>query len=124
MLCDFIAEGPFGRHLRHMREVYAERLSVLLESSRARLAGSIDISNIQAGLQTVGWLSCGIDSVDATAAAAKRNVEVTPLRAYAREHAISEALLFGFAAVNCDEIRRGVRDLEIALEGLISRRAT
>src|SRR5258707_9212445 len=39
VLCDFISEGHFGRHLRRMREVYSERLSVLLESARQRLAG-------------------------------------------------------------------------------------
>jgi len=30
VLCDFITEGHFSRHLRRMREVYAERLSTLL----------------------------------------------------------------------------------------------
>lgn len=53
MLCDFITEGHFGRHIRRMREVYAERLSVLLESARQRLAGLLEISSIEAGLQTM-----------------------------------------------------------------------
>ena len=39
VLTEFIAEGHFGRHLRRMREVYAERLGVLLEEARLRLAG-------------------------------------------------------------------------------------
>jgi GntR family transcriptional regulator / MocR family aminotransferase len=56
VLCDFIAEGHFARHLRRMREVYAERLSVLLESAREELVGLLAISEIEAGLQTVGWL--------------------------------------------------------------------
>ena len=60
VLCDFIAEGHFGRHLRRMRGVYAERLSVLLQSARERLAGLLDISSVEAGLQTVGWLPRGI----------------------------------------------------------------
>jgi DNA-binding transcriptional MocR family regulator len=60
VLCDFITEGHFGRHLRRMREVYAERLSVLMESSRQRLAGLLEILNIEAGLQTVGWLCNGV----------------------------------------------------------------
>src|SRR3984893_9557819 len=34
VLCDFITDGHFGRHLRRMREVYAERLSALLESAQ------------------------------------------------------------------------------------------
>ena len=41
VLCDFITEGHFGRHLRRMREVYAERLSVLLESRAAEARGTV-----------------------------------------------------------------------------------
>jgi GntR family transcriptional regulator/MocR family aminotransferase len=37
VLCDFITDGHFGRHLRRTREVYAERLSVLLEAGREKL---------------------------------------------------------------------------------------
>jgi adenylyl- and sulfurtransferase ThiI len=37
---------------------------------------------VEAGLQTVGWLSGGIDSELAAAAAAKRDVELTLLSRY------------------------------------------
>src|SRR5262249_51914768 len=49
VLCDFISEGHFGRHLRRMREVYAERLAVLLESAAKSLAGLLEISKVEAG---------------------------------------------------------------------------
>jgi GntR family transcriptional regulator/MocR family aminotransferase len=116
VLCEFITQGHFGRHLRRMREVYAERLSVLLEAGRKRLAGLLEIPDIEAGLQTVGWLERGIDGESAAAAAAKRDVEVTPLSAYSRGRAEREGLQLGFASVDADEIRRGVRDLAAALE--------
>src|SRR5207244_27862 len=41
ILCDFINEGHFARHVRRMRELYAERLSILLESARERWAGRL-----------------------------------------------------------------------------------
>ena len=44
VLCDFMVDGHFGRHLRRMREVYAARLSVLLECARDKLTGLLDIS--------------------------------------------------------------------------------
>jgi GntR family transcriptional regulator / MocR family aminotransferase len=116
VLSDFITEGHFGRHLRHMREVYAERLSVLLEEAHLKLAGLLEISNIEAGLQTVGWLGRGIDAESATAAAAKRSVDVTPLDRYSQRTVVPEALQLGFAAFDTKEIRRGVRELAIALE--------
>ncbi len=116
VLCDFITEGHFGRHLRRMREVYAERLSILLESAREKLAGLLEISEIEAGLQTVGWLCEGIDGESATRAAAARGVEVFPLSRYTRGKVEREGLQLGFAAVDAREIRRGVQDLAIALE--------
>jgi GntR family transcriptional regulator/MocR family aminotransferase len=116
VLCDFITAGHFGRHLRRMRQIYAERLSVLLQSARENLRGLLEISGIEAGLQTVGWLQRGIDAESAAAAAAKRNVEVVPLRVYSHGNAASTGLQLGFAAVDVKEIRRGVQDLAIALE--------
>lgn len=117
VLSEFIAEGHFGRHLRRMREVYAERLSVLLEEARLRLSGLLEISNVEAGLQTVGWLCNGIDAESAAAAAAKRNVDVTPLDRYSQGRVVPNGLQLGFAALDVREIRRGVRELAIALEG-------
>lgn len=115
VLCDFITAGHFGRHLRRMREVYAERLSVLLESAQQRLAGLLDISKIEAGLQTVGWLRRGWTGESARTAAAKRHVEIIPLSWYSRVPMPREGLQLGFAAVDAREIRRGVQELAIAL---------
>ncbi|HEV2643231.1 MAG TPA: PLP-dependent aminotransferase family protein, partial [Candidatus Elarobacter sp.] len=52
VVCDFIVEGHFGRHVRRMREVYAERLSVLAECARRELSGLLEIIGVEAGLQT------------------------------------------------------------------------
>lgn len=122
VLCDFMTAGHFGRHLRRMREIYAERLSVLQEESRARLQGLLDISDIQAGLQTVGWLRRGWTAERAAKAAAALNVEVTPLSSYHIGRPLREGLQLGFAALDPREICRGVRDLAIALEEKSRRR--
>src|SRR5271165_2072462 len=116
VLSDFITEGHFGRHLRRMREVYAERLSVLLEGAKQSLHGLLEISGVEAGLQIAGWLSRGIDGELAAAAAAKRDVEVIPLSRYSRGRMAREGLQLGFAAVGVKEILRGIRELAIALE--------
>jgi GntR family transcriptional regulator/MocR family aminotransferase len=116
VLCDFISAGHFARHLRRMREVYAERLAVLLDGSRKHLIGLLDVSQLEAGLQTAGWLRSGLDSESAARAAAARGVEVTPLGRYSRGRLAREGLQLGFAAVDAAEIRRGVRELATALE--------
>jgi len=118
ILCDFISEGHFGRHLRRMREVYAERLAVLLESAREMLDGLLEVSGIEAGLQTVGWLGGGIRAERVAKAAAEKNVEALPISRFTAGRTHREGLLLGFAAVGPEEIRRGVRDLGAALESV------
>ena len=118
VLCDFITEGHFARHIRAMRELYAERLSVLLDSAKAKLSGLLELSNVEAGLQTVGWLKGTVTAKRAAEAAAKRNVEVVPLSDYASGHSRKNALILGFAAVEPRELRRGAEELAITLEHL------
>jgi GntR family transcriptional regulator/MocR family aminotransferase len=116
ILADFITAGHFGRHLRRMRQIYAERLNVLLHCAKQNLAGVLEISGVEAGLQTVGWLKRGVSGESAAAAAAQRNVEVIPLRVYGHGNVASTGLQLGFAAIDTTEIRRGVQDLAVALE--------
>lgn len=123
VLCDFITEGHFGRHLRRMREVYARRLSVLQDAAGQSLQGLLEISTVEAGLQTAGWLGGGIDAESAAKAAAARSVEVIPLSRYSRGPMAREGLQLGFAAVDESEIRRGVRELGIVLADESKRRA-
>ena len=118
VLSEFIVAGHFGRHVRRMRELYAERLEVLLSAARSELSGLLEVPPIEAGLQTVGWLEKGISEGAAAKAAKSRNVDVTPLSAYSHYKMIRQGLQLGFAAIRPNEIRRGVRDLAIALERL------
>ncbi|MBV8476100.1 MAG: PLP-dependent aminotransferase family protein [Acidobacteria bacterium] len=116
ILCDFITEGHFARHVRRMREMYAERLSAFLKQVQQQLAGVLEISNIEAGLQTVGWLKNGMDAEYAATAADRVGVEVVPLTRYAWGRARKDGLLLGFAAVERNELRRGVEQLAKVLK--------
>jgi GntR family transcriptional regulator/MocR family aminotransferase len=118
ILCDFIREGHFARHVRRMRELYAERLSVLVESASERLTGLLEIPAVEAGLRTVGWLQGGILAEQAAQAAAKYDVEAVPLERYAHGRTKRNGLMLGFAAVDARELRRGVEQLAKALEKL------
>ena len=115
VLTDFITQGHFARHVRRMREVYAERLSVLLEEARSKLSGVLEVSPVEAGLQTVAWLCGGMDAESAAAAAAKHNVDVIPLNRYSHGTSAREGLQLGFAALDLKEIRRGVGQLAAVL---------
>ena len=115
VLAEFMSEGHFARHIRRMRRVYAERLEVLRESAKKELEGALEVSDIEAGLQTVGWLRPGLDASRVAAEAATREVEVTPLLEYGREPRLARGLHLGFAAPDEAEIRRGVRELGAAI---------
>jgi GntR family transcriptional regulator/MocR family aminotransferase len=92
-----------------------------MESAREKLAGLLEISPIEAGLQTVGWLTSGIDETAAIREAQARGVEVMGLEhAYRRSKPVRAGLHLGFACVDPKEIRRGVRELAVALAPLTS----
>lgn len=115
ILCDFIVEGHLGRHIRHMRELYATRLDALQHAAREYLGGLLKISPIAAGLNTSGFLQNGMTSHRAEALAAAREIEVLGLHRFSLARHHRHGLLLGFAAFDGREIRRGVARLAAAL---------
>jgi GntR family transcriptional regulator/MocR family aminotransferase len=123
ILCDFIAEGHLGRHIRRMRNLYAGRLAALQEAAHQYLAGLLEISSVRAGLSTVGILRNGMTSREAESLAAANGIEVLGFHRFFLGKNTVEGLLMGFAGFTESKIRRGVRALATALEsGAQSRR--
>jgi GntR family transcriptional regulator/MocR family aminotransferase len=115
ILCDFIAEGHLGRHIRRMRELYRTRLAALREASNAHLQGLLEIPSIEAGLNTAARLVCGLSSRQAEAAAAAQGVETVAVDRFALERRDVQGLLLGFAAFDPRQIRTGALRLATAL---------
>jgi len=115
ILAEFILEGHFGHHVRRMRQIYAERVGVLVEASRQKLGGLMDVVPAEAGMRTVGWLRNGQDDVTAANSAVAQGLEVAALSRFAMKHRPPNGLMLGFAACNEAEIRRGV---EVLAHGL------
>jgi GntR family transcriptional regulator/MocR family aminotransferase len=118
VLCDFITGGHFGRHLRRMRQLYAERLSVVIDGARQHLDGLLELSPIEAGLETIGWLAPGIPAGAAAEAASARDVEVFPMSGISHGRRRRDGLQLGFAAVHPRELRRGITELAHVLSRL------
>jgi GntR family transcriptional regulator/MocR family aminotransferase len=116
VLCDFIVEGHLGRHIRRMRELYGERLAALLEGGREYLGGLLEISHIQAGLYTMGFLRNGMTSQEAESAASAAGVETMGLHRFTLGRSDLSGLLLGFAAFDEKRLRAGLADLAHALE--------
>ncbi len=115
VLCDFISEGHFARHLRAMRELYGSRLMTLREATRGH-PEILDLAPECVGLEIIGWLPAEIDDRRAAAAAAERGVEVRPVSQYVIKHRVPNGLVLGFAAVDVAAIQLGVDRLAAALK--------
>ncbi|MGA8939583.1 MAG: PLP-dependent aminotransferase family protein [Acidobacteriaceae bacterium] len=115
ILCDFIVDGHLARHLRRMRDLYASRLEALIEGGNKYLGGLLEISDVRAGLYTVGFLKNGMTSRQAEKAAAARGVEVIGIDRYMLKRRTPNGVLLGFAAFNETEIRQALVQLSAAL---------
>lgn len=117
VLCDFIAEGHFSRHLRRMRDLYASRLAVMIDTGHKYLKGLLEISDVQAGLYTAAFLKNGMTSREAEAAATVRGVETRALDRFTLKRKDPRGLLLGFAAHDEKAIHQGMVRLATALGG-------
>ena len=116
ILAEFISEGYFGHHVRHMRQVYAERMGILKEASDKELGGLLDVMDAQAGMKTVAWLRHGKSDDLAAKRAYRAGVETLPLSAFSLEHSHRPGLMLGFAGCSPAELQRGVTALARALQ--------
>jgi GntR family transcriptional regulator / MocR family aminotransferase len=115
ILCDFLAEGHFARHLRRMRELYASRFGAFQSDIRRYLGDMLHTPDIQAGLNTPVYLTNGLSSKRAETLASENNVETIALDRFSVRRRDIRGLLVGFAAFDEREIRRGVLALASAL---------
>jgi DNA-binding transcriptional MocR family regulator len=82
-----------------MREVYAERRDVLYDEVRRELGEQLELSPVEAGLQTAGLLAPGLRAADVVRDAAAEDVEVTELGREWGGRFRWEGLQLGFSAV-------------------------
>jgi GntR family transcriptional regulator/MocR family aminotransferase len=116
-LADFLGAGHFGRHVRRVRALYAQRAAALVSAVRQHAGGAIEVHPARAGLHLVGWLPRGVDDRAVAARAAEAGIETHPLSEFAQLPLDRGALLLGYASVGEDELRRGARRLAAALRG-------
>jgi GntR family transcriptional regulator/MocR family aminotransferase len=108
VLCDFIVDGHLARHLRRMRNLYAGRLAALIEGGKQHLGGLLELSNVRAGLYTIGYLKNGMTSRQAEKLAAAQGIEVLAADRYTLKRPDPKALVLGFAAFDEKEIGQGL----------------
>jgi len=119
-LSDFIQEGHFARHVRRMRALYRSRQEILIKALQRDLGGVIEVQPDEAGLHLVGWLPEGVDAEAVSQRAATYGVDAQPLSAFCLQPKGRGGLVLGYAGYDERQIRRGVRQLALALRNVTS----
>lgn len=115
VLCDFIVEGHFGRHLRRMRDLYAQRLEALLHFGRRYMNGLLELSDTKAGLYIAAFLRNGMMSLEAESIATANGIETKAIERFTLKRHDPKGILLGFAAFDEKVIRAGTIRLAAAL---------
>jgi GntR family transcriptional regulator / MocR family aminotransferase len=115
VLADFIEGGHFGRHLRRMREIYAERRAALLSALASELGGAVQVLGASAGLDVTVLLPARSNERAVCRALAQASLEFMPLAPHAISARTGPGLVLGFAAFSPARLRRSVGLLARAL---------
>lgn len=112
-VADFLAEGHFERHLRHLRQAYGERRAVLVAALERGLGDRVAFSSVAAGLHVMLYARPPEWVVESQlgAEAAARGVRVYPGAPYHLEQPAPPSLLLGFSGLGEADIVEGVSRL-------------
>jgi GntR family transcriptional regulator/MocR family aminotransferase len=116
VLCRFIQEGYFERHLNKMRNIYKKKRELLVKSIH-ELNRPIQIMGADAGLHLLLSVSNGMNEEQLIESALKNGVKVYALSEYYLDNSFSSLLptiLIGYASMKEQEISKAVQLLSRA----------
>ncbi len=107
-VADFIAEGHFERHLRHLRKAYKARRQALVKALETYLSGRVNFSSVAAGLHVMLYLQPVCQESEIVRLAASVGVGVYPGAPYHLEQPAPPSILLGFSGLDSEpDSRRG-----------------
>lgn len=113
-VADFLAEGHFERHLRHLRQLYGAKRAALVGALDEYLGDRVRYSPVAAGLHVMLYANSDLDEARLVRDAAGRGVRVYAGAPYHLEHPAPPSILLGFSGLDEAEIIEGVRRLAAA----------
>lgn len=121
-LADLIQSGAYERHVRRLRRKNAQRRTALLDALADQFGDAIEVQGSEAGLHVVVWFNDADASHEGELAgrARQRGVGVYPISALYRNDRAAASMrragfVFGYAALEDGEIRKGIARLADAL---------
>ncbi|MDE2431019.1 MAG: PLP-dependent aminotransferase family protein, partial [Burkholderiales bacterium] len=127
VLADFIAEGHFGRHIKRMRKVYAERQRVLVETIESELSDELRCGAKDGGMDIAVFFKKNWSEQRIIDEGAARSLELRGLAHYAHAERNTEhlphasGLLLGFSSMDSTAIRQGLMVLKEILTGHLNK---
>jgi len=115
MLADFIARGHLDRHIRRMRQQYAQKRHIVAQTL-APIAHLARLRGLEAGLHAYLELGASVSATQVAHLAQQHNVIVTPLDAYYFGPPDRSGLLLGYGGLEIPDIIRGVTVLTEIIE--------
>ncbi len=110
VLARFISEGHLLRHLRRMRELYAQRQGVLIDALARASGGALRLAASEHGMHLVHELDPAQPDMPLAARARDAGVFLAPLSRYTIE-ARRRGWLFGYAGYDAPALRAAARTL-------------
>jgi GntR family transcriptional regulator / MocR family aminotransferase len=121
VLNDYIREGHFARHIRRMRKLYSSKRTALLEALQGHLGDIVEVNDCGAGLHIVAGLPAEVDDDAVSLALRTRGYEVPSLSSYAIKRPERGGLLFGFTALEEEEMDGAVSRIRPVLTDALTR---
>ncbi|MBC7700890.1 PLP-dependent aminotransferase family protein [Aquabacterium sp.] len=120
-LAAFINEGHFTKHLRKMRQLYAQRQAALREALSRHWPWPGEVLGGACGLHLVLTLPPDIPDADAAQAAMKKGLSPRPLSAYGTGGPPLNGLVIGYANLPAEQMDTRVKQLVRAISAGLAR---
>ncbi|HEY6271868.1 MAG TPA: PLP-dependent aminotransferase family protein, partial [Terriglobales bacterium] len=117
VLTDFIREGHFARHIRRMRMLYMERREALVREIHVQMGDMLEVIGAEAGMHLLAMLLPGVNDVVVSRRAAERGISATPLSTCYLKPPTRGGLILGYGGTNARQIRDGISQLRMSIEG-------
>lgn len=112
VLTDFMNEGHFARHIRRMRQLYAQRRTALVEAITKEFGSALEILGAQAGMHLVVTLPKGVRDHQIAERAAREKLWVWPLSPAYLGQTSRQGLILGFGSATEENMPKAVGHLK------------
>jgi len=116
VLNDFMREGHYARHIRRMRQLYAERRAALVSALTKEFGSSLEIAGAEAGMYLAVLLPGAFRDHQLALQAAREGLWLLPLSPTYVSATPRQGFVLGFGSTPAREIPQAVRHLKAILQ--------